>query len=234
MQPTPRALQRTAFILILAGCSGLPASIAWADEPPPTNWKKYYERTAKRPPRPVLLDALQRFAEEGRSVGQAVDAGCGSGIDTLYLLAEGIAVHAFDTEPAAIEALRKDLPPELANRLRTEVAPFHQATWDDDVDLVFAGFALPFAHPDDFDSSWRQLVDALAVGGRFAGHLFGDRDDWAARPDRTHHTREQAEALLGSQFEIEVFEEIEDDRKSGGGRMKHWHYYEIIAKKVRD
>ena len=218
-------------VITLGWWAGVPAS---AEEPASPRWEKYYERTAARPPRPVLVDALRRFADEGRSIRHAADAGCGSGIDTLFMLEQGIAVHAFDAQSAGIEQLRASVPAALAPRLRAEVAMFHEADWGDEVDLVFAGFALPFAHPELFDAVWRQLVDALAIGGRFAGHLFGDRDDWAKRSDRTHHTREQAEALLGGQFEIEVFSEVEEDKKTATGHLKHWHFFEIIAKKVRD
>ena len=36
---------------------------------------------------------------------------------------------------------------------------------------------------------------------------------------------------LFDKFEIIHFEEIERDGKTGLGKMKHWHLYEIIARK---
>ena len=113
MVPAPSQKRVLALALILAGSMTAVGSAPRADEPETAQWQKYYERTSRRPPRPVLLDALQRFADEGRPVRRAVDAGCGSGIDTLHLLEQGIAVHAFDAEPAAIEQLRAAVPAAL-------------------------------------------------------------------------------------------------------------------------
>ena len=239
MLPNQFRHRSTIAILALLLCiTGLPAQGQDAPEKGAAaqkkfTWAKYYDRTAGRPPRPVLIKALEMFEAEGREVRQAVDAGCGSGIETLFMLRAGIPVHAYDSSPDGIERLLNDVDESHRSLLRAEVATFHEATYDDDVDLVFAGFALPFSHPDHFDESWKKLVDSLAVGGRFAGQLFGDRDDWAKMPSRSHHTREQAEALLAGDFEIEVFEEIEEDRRAAAGRTKHWHYFDIIARKVR-
>ena len=36
---------------------------------------------------------------------------------------------------------------------------------------------------------------------------------------------------LFEQFDIIKFEEVERDGKTGLGKMKHWHTFEIIAKK---
>ena len=66
-------------------------------------------------------------------------------------------------------------------------------------------------------------------GGRFAGQLFGDRDTWAALPDRTHHTRIQAEKLLLG-MDVEMFKEDEKDAADSEGNDKHWHVYHIVAK----
>lgn len=46
----------------------------------------------------------------------------------------------------------------------------------------------------------------------------------------TFLTKEQVLRLLES-FEIIKFEEVEKDGKTGLGKIKHWHTFEIIAKK---
>ena len=43
-------------------------------------------------------------------------------------------------------------------------------------------------------------------------------------------SKEQVLQLFDA-FEIIYFEEIEKDGKTSLGKMKHWHLYEIIAKK---
>ena len=97
-------------------------------------------------------------------------------------------------------------------------------------DLLNASFALPFCPPDRFGALWGSIVSALAPGGRFAGQLFGDRDTWAALPDRSHHTRAQVDQLL-SPFGVEMLREEEQPGNDAHGNAKHWHVYHIVARK---
>jgi len=69
-----------------------------------TEWTKYYEANDDRPPRQMLLDVLDRF---GAGWFEAVDLGCGSGIDTLAMLDRGWSVTAIDAEEEAIRRVRK-------------------------------------------------------------------------------------------------------------------------------
>lgn len=200
-------------------------------KPVQRNWSSFYDRTAGRPPRAILLEALEAFEQEGREVRRAVDAGCGAGVETLFLSRLGAQVSAFDSAPEGIARLSGSLDEQQAKLVRLQVAPFHEADWGEEADLIFAGFALPFARPTEFPEAWRRLTAALARGGRFAGHLFGDRDGWAGSEHMTHLDRTEVEALLDGAFEIEVLREIEHDRKTASGAMKHWHIFEIIARK---
>ena len=63
------------------------------------------------------------------------------------------------------------------------------------------------------------------------GNFFGIRDSWANIKDKmVFLTKEQVLRLL-EPFKIIKFEEIEKDGKTGLGEIKHWHTFEIIAKK---
>ena len=44
-------------------------------------------------------------------------------------------------------------------------------------------------------------------------------------------TKEDVLNLFKESFEIVHFNELEKDGKTGLGKMKHWHIYNIIAKK---
>ncbi len=44
-------------------------------------------------------------------------------------------------------------------------------------------------------------------------------------------SKEQVLELFKNSFEIIEFNELEKDSKTGLGRMKHWHVYNVIAKK---
>lgn len=196
----------------------------------------YYAATEAGAPRATLLRALASF--EGESAQNeprfALDLGCGTGRDTIELLRRGWRVLAIDAEADAIAALRNR--PEAsahAARLETLAAQFESAALPP-ADLVNSSFALPLCPPEAFPSLWGRICRSLSPGGRFAGQLFGPRDDWAARkPPITIHDR----AALGELFRgfaIEMIEEEETDAVTPRGRPKHWHIFHIVARRLPD
>jgi membrane dipeptidase len=185
-------------------------------------WRRYFEH-AGDDPRATLLDALARFEQPGH----AVDLGCGTGRDTLELLRRGWRVHAIDAEQEAIDRLTARAG-VADGRLTTEVARFEDARWPV-CDLLNASFALAFCPPSRFAELWERIVDSLPPGGRFAGQLYGDRDERAGSGG-TVHTREQVGELLAP-FEVELLEEVEAPGATVTGRPRHWHVFHVVARK---
>ena len=187
-----------------------------------SRWARYYAATGGEP-RETLLEALALLDEPG----VAVDLGCGTGRDTFELLRRGWRVFAVDAEEEAIQRVREHA---AANeRLTTEVARFEDAMLPP-CDLVNASWSLPFCAPDTFAHVWERIVAALSSGGRFSGQLFGDRDGWAPAEDITFLTRDDAEQLFAP-FELERFDEVEEDSQTAVGDPKHWHVFHAIARK---
>lgn len=206
-------------------------------------WSRYYAAVEGRPPRETLLRALKQFEASPPVVGSdrewnpvnqqrvAIDLGCGDGRDTVELLHRGWRVLSIDGEQEAIARLlrREDIARE---RLRTQVERFETLTLPESaVDLVNASFCLPFCTAEAFPQLWSNIVKALRPGGRFCGHLFGDRDSWAGSPGTHHHTRSQVEALL-KPFDIEWLDEEDHPGKTALGEDKHWHLFNIVARKM--
>jgi len=171
-----------------------------------------------------VVGALGRFA----APGFGVDLGCGQGRDTLAMLARGWRVLAIDAEPDAIERLRARAGDEP--RLQTRVASFVDTEWPP-ADLVNAGYALPFCPPERFDRFWARVVASVGPGGRFSGQLFGDRDEWVNDPALTFLTRSEALRRLG-EFELERFDEEDEEGKTALGDAKHWHVFHVIARRA--
>ena len=188
-----------------------------------TDWRGFYDATGDEP-RATLLDALDRFEQPGL----AVDLGSGTGRDTAELVRRGWRVIAIDGEPESMVRLaaRRDLD---HSKVTAQVARFEQATWPA-VDLVNSSFSLPFVPAEDFREVWRRIVDSLRPGGRFCGHLFGDRDTWASQ-GVTCFTRSEVEALL-SGLSVERLDEEEEDSQDASGTPKHWHLFHIVACKA--
>ena len=111
---------------------------------------------------------------------------------------------------------------------RERVARFEEAAWPR-CDLVTSSFALPFCPPERFPALWRRIVASLRPGGRFAGQLFGERDEWAG-DGLTVQTRAELDRLL-EPFAVEHLEELEEDGRTAVGDPKHWHLYHVVARK---
>jgi tellurite methyltransferase len=187
-------------------------------------WTEYYDENEDRAPREMLLDVLDAFGQEEH---QAVDLGCGSGVDTLAMLERGWLVFAIDAEEEAIRRVRKRVPSRLAPRLRTLVSPMEGVELPS-ADLVWAGFSLFFCQPDRFGEVWQRVRRAIRPAGRFAGELLGDRDTWAPKDDTSAFTIDEARALFEG-FELERFEEEEEDGEACSG-PKHWHVFHAVGR----
>ncbi len=58
------------------------------------------------------------------------------------------------------------------------------------------------------------------------------RDSWVnIKEQMVFLSKEQVLELFKDSFEIIEFNEVEKDGKTGLGKMKHWHIYNVIAKK---
>ena len=195
----------------------------------PGAWSDYYDKTGRRPPRETLMRALDAFAREPGGPRRAVDLGCGGGRDIAEMLRRGWTVLAIDAEATAIEQLtaRDDLP--STGRLETRIGRFEDLDWPA-AELVNSSFALPLCPPRAFPALWSRIVGSLGPGGRFAGQLYGDRDEWFGDPSITFHSAREVDVLLRG-FEVEYLREEEDDSVTPRGRPKHWHIFHIVARK---
>jgi tellurite methyltransferase len=194
------------------------------------NWQNFYHNVSGRQPRELLLDVLSRF--EPVSSGQtrkAIDLGCGDGTETAALLASRWRVLAIDSEPAAFNHLNAKIPVDAQDRLQTQVAKFEDVELSP-ADLIYAGFSISFCHPQHFDELWQKIVENINPGGYFAGQLFGVRDTWASNPGMTFFTAEQTRDRFAA-FDIEHFEEEDDEGGRSTAGPKHWHIFHVIARK---
>jgi tellurite methyltransferase len=192
-----------------------------------SDWARYYDARADAV-RETLLAALDRFPEPGL----AVDLGCGAGADAAELLRRGWRVLAVDSEPEAVDRLRRraDLGPGGLDRLHTRVARMEHAELPA-AQLVNASWSLPFCRPEAFPAVWRRITLALVPGGRFCGQLFGDRDGWRGEQELTFLSRPQVDSLLEG-FEAEILDEVERDGRTALGEPKHWHVFNVVARKL--
>ena len=193
-----------------------------------THWPDYYEVTAERPSWTTTMTAAEAFGEHPTGDSWfAVDLGCGAGRDSRELLRRGWRVLATDMTPEGPETLWRLTPEGDRERLETEISTLQ----DFEIpacDLVNANLILPFQPTDDYAATWARILAAIPVGGRFSGMLFGDMDQAADESDMTCPSPDVIRGYLRD-FDIEYWNEKEEDGQTALGDDHHFHLIEVVA-----
>ena len=184
----------------------------------------YYKNTYNAAPSELLVKALS-FSRQ--NVSLTLDLGCGAGRDTRLLLEKGFIVTAVDAQEEVAKYLHSLSRQEKLTFVHCSFYNFQFQKYD----IINARYALPFSPPDEFNVMFQRLKDSLLPGGVFVGQLFGPNDEWNTPASKmTFHSLNEVKYLLA---DLEILEITETD-KSGSladGSSKHWHVFDIIARK---
>jgi len=182
----------------------------------------------KMPPRPTAEKALELF---GGKTGTMIDLGAGEGVDCAYFLAHGWKVIAVDINTAGIENMLETVGERYTDKITVIKKRFHNLTLPI-VDLVAANYSLPFCGERHFWTVWENVKGAIKPGGRFAGTFFGPNDGF--KEQAILMTPDQIKTMFEG-FEFEYYSEDEQEGEiidqKGNRVFRHWHVYEIIARK---
>ena len=192
-----------------------------------SHWARYNAAQRSRPPRALCLEAI-RLAGPGRG-REAIDLGCGAGVETRALLDAGWDVTAIDGAATTEEHVRAATVGIGAGQLTIRTSRFSGLTELPGADLVYAGYSLPFADPPAFAALWAMVRSCLRPGGWFAGNFFGERDSWAGTLDGTFLTREQTHSLFTG-MDVLRFDEEDADGQAFSG-PKRWHVFDVVARR---
>lgn len=191
--------------------------------------EKYYEKTKDVLPH----KNVKEFLKIENKKGKAIDLGCGAGRDTIFLIKNNWNVLAIDREDTK-DIISSKLNDEELRRFRFNRQDFENIKLEEN-DLIVANFSLPFCNKKDFKEFWNTIVGSILEDGYFVGNFFGVNDSWVdEKENMVFLSKEQVLKLFEESFEIIKFQEIEKDAKTALGKIKHWHLYEIIAKKGRN
>jgi trans-aconitate methyltransferase len=197
--------------------------------PDSSHWTVYNAAQHGRAGRPLFAQVL-RLAGQGCG-RRAIDLGCGAGVETLALLEAGWTVYALDSDQASLAHLQQHAVEKPRHLLHTQKADFNNLAGLPEADLIYAGYALPFTHPAQFESMWATVLRSLRPGGWLAVNLFGDRDSWADNAEQTFLNETDARALFAG-LEVEWFDVQDEDGVAFSG-PKHWHVFSVIARRPR-
>lgn len=188
------------------------------------DWTNYQNETYGDDVCKLLIEFLDNY-----KIDNAIDLGCGSGNETVYMIKNGIKVLAIDRQ------LNQDF---ILNRLsdsEKQLISFKESSFEDvelpKTKLLTAFFSIPFCNPNNFDELWTKIYNTIEDNGYFVGQLFGDRDAWNVVESINTFSIDKVKEYLKN-YNIIKLEEIEYVRESDN---KKWHFYDIIAqKKVGD
>lgn len=192
------------------------------------HWHAYYQATQTPRPRPHLVQALEHF--EPTVPRTAIDVGCGTGRDTLFLAGRGFRVTAFDSEPDAVETVLR----QVGERSEVRAVQARFDTFDyHPVGLVNASASLFFCEAPVFDDVWCRIRNSILPDGLFCGQLLGPEDSWCSmeRFDGNALDRARLDDLFRG-FEILNITERNGPGTTALGNPKHWHYWTVIARKT--
>lgn len=187
--------------------------------------EKYYDNTANLMP----SYTVKEFIKLNVKPENAVELGCGAGRDTVYLIKNGWNVLAIDRENVESRIVEK-LSKEELKKLKFSRQKFENIELEKN-NLVVANFSLPFCNKVNFEDLWNKINNSLLEDGYFVGNFFGVNDEWKkTKKEMTFLTKEQVIELF-KDFEIIEFKEVEKDDFTGMGKIKHWHIFNVIARK---
>ena len=187
--------------------------------------EKYYDNTTDAMPNYTV----KKFIKLNVEPGNAVELGCGAGRDTVCLIKNGWNVLAIDRENVESRIAAK-LSEEELKQFKFLKQKFEYIELEKN-NLVVANFSLPFCNKNNFKELWNKINNSILKDGYFVGNFFGINDEWkSTKEEMTFLTKEQVIELF-KDFEIIEFKEVEKDGTTGLGKMKHWHIFNVIAKK---
>ena len=189
--------------------------------------EKYYDNTTDAMPNYTV----KKFIKLNVEPGNAVELGCGAGRDTVCLIKNGWNVLAIDRENVESRIAAK-LSEEELKQFKFLKQKFEYIELEKN-NLVVANFSLPFCNKNNFKELWNKINNSILKDGYFVGNFFVINDEWkSTKEEMTFLTKEQ-EIELFKDFEIIEFKEVEKDDFTGLGKLKHWHIFNVIAKKIR-
>jgi cyclopropane fatty-acyl-phospholipid synthase-like methyltransferase len=179
----------------------------------------------KYPHEKVVQFCFRRYASPQRSGVRALDLGCGSGVHTVFLAAEGFQATGIDVSDVGLANTRAKLDSlALSAQLHAQsadVLDFAPATFD----LVVCVGTYDSAGPGVAKSSVRKVSKLLRLGGLGLFIFASDRDYRVCRenPFRLHgYTSTEVWEMFASHFARVSFDRYVTTYQGGCFEQNEW------------
>ena len=152
------------------------------------------------------------------------------GNDTVYLIKNNWNVLAIDREDVK-ERIVKKLNDEEQEKFKFQKQNFECLELEKN-NLIVANYSLLFCNKNNFKELWNKINKSILKDGYFVGNLFGNKVEWKSTKEKMVFFFLKQVIEVFKNFDIIEFKEVEKDDFTGLGKMKHWHIFNVIAKKL--
>ena len=129
--------------------------------------EKYYENTKNALPH----DNIKEFIKIQTKPGKAIDLGCGTGRNTVFLIKNKWNVIAIDREDDVKNIIIDKLNKEELKRFNFISKNFENIELEKN-NLIVANFSIPFCNKNNFNEFWKKITDSILKNRIFCRKFF--------------------------------------------------------------
>lgn len=129
------------------------------------DWNNFHNITENKLPRKNIVHFISKY----NITGTAIDLGCGSGSDTIFLIKNNWKVLAIDSSNVE-ERIRSKLSDNEQEMLSFEVQRFEELKLSK-CDLLISNNSLPFCDKKYFYQMWEEICLNIKNNGYFVGNF---------------------------------------------------------------
>lgn len=138
-----------------------------------------------------MREIVERFLEHVKKGGKILDAGCGSGRDSEYFLANGYETDAIDASIKMCQIASKKI------RKKVDCIRFEDIEYKEKYDGIWACASLLHLSKVSQEGVWLKLKDALKFGGAiYASYKFGSFEEYRNGRYYSDYQEEELNALI--------------------------------------
>jgi SAM-dependent methyltransferase len=166
--------------------------------------QNYLNKNLGRNVKDLLINSLKHFS--GTLPRNAIDLGCGLGIETAHLatLPEW-SVLAIDSDVELLSLAKNNTPRN--DRVTFLESSFETLTSLPACDLLYSYHSLHFIDREHYERLWNLVLSSIKPGGVIAISLFGPEDSMVAKKHAIGISEQDLRNKL-SNFEIQHFESV--------------------------
>jgi len=158
--------------------------------------------------------------------GRALDLGCNTGVDALFIAKNGFTVDAVDADPEALKSIptSQGVTPILSKIEDFKIIEEHY-------NLVSCQYVLHFLKKEAAHQVITNMIAGAIPNGVISFNVLGEKDVW--KDKWTTWTREEMDRFLAD-FPVKVHKIITEEGMgmTKAGSLKYWHVlnYVLIKK----